>query len=56
MILLESISFGLAIFIGWLVLDYAKEKQWRKEKVAESFLVGVIGAAGWAAFDLILLL
>ncbi|MGY4689109.1 hypothetical protein [Salibacterium sp. K-3] len=53
MILLESISFGLAVFIGWLIFDYAREKQWRKEKIAESFLVGVVGGAGWGIFELL---
>ncbi|MFD2705395.1 hypothetical protein [Salibacterium lacus] len=55
MILLESISFGLAVFIGWLLFDYSKEKQWRKEKIGESFIVGVVGAIGWGVFDLLLL-
>ncbi|MFZ4450795.1 hypothetical protein [Salibacterium aidingense] len=54
MILLESISFGLAVFIGWLIFDYAKEKKWRKEKVAESFTAGVTGGLGWALLALLI--
>ncbi|WP_185819722.1 hypothetical protein [Salibacterium salarium] len=47
-IILEAVSFALAVFIGWVLFDYSKEKKWRKEKIVESFVAGVAGAVGWA--------
>ncbi|WP_185819557.1 hypothetical protein [Salibacterium salarium] len=53
MVILEAVSFGLAVFIGWILFDYSREKKWRKEKVVESFLAGVCGAIGWAVIELL---
>ncbi|MFB4163114.1 hypothetical protein ACE1TI_04550 [Alteribacillus sp. JSM 102045] len=49
----EAVIFGAAVLAGWMLLDYSKEKQWRKVKVLESFLAGTAGALGWFLLEII---
>ncbi|WP_158737787.1 hypothetical protein [Alteribacillus sp. YIM 98480] len=49
----EAIIFGAAVFAGWIILDYSKEKKWRKVSILESFLAGAAGAVGWLLLELV---
>ncbi|MFB5664268.1 hypothetical protein [Alteribacillus sp. HJP-4] len=51
--MVQAIIFGIAIFIGWIVMDVTKEKRLRKEKAAESLIAGIVGGMGWFLLDLL---
>lgn len=51
--MVEAIVFGVAVIAGWIILDYSKEKKWRKVNILESFLAGAAGAIGWLLLDLV---
>ncbi|GAF64862.1 hypothetical protein [Alkalihalobacillus trypoxylicola] len=44
---MTAVIFGFTVFCGWLIFDFAKEKQLRKELVMSSFIVGTIAGVGW---------
>ncbi|MBB6450163.1 membrane protein DedA with SNARE-associated domain [Geomicrobium halophilum] len=48
---MQAIWFGFAIFVGWLIIDWSKEKKFRLTHIVESLIAAVIGAAGWAVID-----
>jgi len=48
---MQAIWFGLAIFVGWLIIDWTKEKSINSEQVLHSVVAGVIGAVGWALLE-----
>ncbi|WP_018921808.1 hypothetical protein [Salsuginibacillus kocurii] len=52
--MIQAISFGIAMFVGWLFLDWMNEKRIRKEKVVEALIAAAIGAGGWLILDVIL--
>ncbi|WP_193557012.1 hypothetical protein [Salicibibacter halophilus] len=48
---MQAIWFGLAIFVGWLIIDWSKEKSISREQVLHSVVAGIIGGAGWALIE-----
>ncbi|MFC5713019.1 hypothetical protein ACFPU1_09510 [Thalassorhabdus alkalitolerans] len=52
--MIQALIFGIAVFLGWILLDWVKEKKLRKEKVREAAVTAVFGAIGWLILDFIL--
>ncbi|RKD68804.1 hypothetical protein ATL39_3267 [Sinobaca qinghaiensis] len=50
---IEAVIFGIAIFIGWMILDLVREKSFRKESIYQSFITGIAAALGWIVLELI---
>ncbi|MFB4159965.1 hypothetical protein ACE1TF_08785 [Geomicrobium sp. JSM 1781026] len=46
-----AIFFGIAIFIGWTLIDLSKHKKITAENLLGSLIVAIIGGLGWAVFD-----
>ncbi|GIN11833.1 hypothetical protein J26TS2_17000 [Shouchella clausii] len=50
----ESIIIALAIFCGWLILDFIKAKRITKEAAIQSAVVGLLGGLVWFIIGLFL--
>ncbi|SDI81180.1 hypothetical protein [Natribacillus halophilus] len=48
---MQAVWFGVAIFVGWLIIDWSKEKRIHREQVLYSLVAGIIGGLGWAVID-----
>ncbi|WP_185970854.1 hypothetical protein [Alkalicoccobacillus porphyridii] len=48
-----AIIFGVAIFLGWIILDIVNHKKLQLETVITSFLAGVAGAGFWLLLNII---
>ena len=48
-----AVIFGLAIFLGWVILDIAKHKKLQVETVITSLIAGIAGAGFWLLLDLL---
>lgn len=52
--MVEAISFALAVFIGWVIFDFVKHKQFKKEHVLSALTIGIIAGIGWFVLGLFL--
>ncbi|WP_181315338.1 hypothetical protein [Salsuginibacillus halophilus] len=52
--MMQAVFFGIAMFIGWLFLDWTKDRELTKQGVYEALIAALIGAIGWMLFDLFL--
>lgn len=50
----EAISFSLAVFVGWLVLDFVKHKRITKINIFVALLNGIIAGVAWYVLDFFL--
>lgn len=48
-----AIIFGVAIFLGWIILDVVKHKKLMIETVITSVIAGIAGAVFWLLLDYI---
>ncbi|MCM2675429.1 hypothetical protein [Alkalicoccobacillus plakortidis] len=46
-----AIIFGVAIFLGWIILDVVKHKKLQLETVVTSLVAGIVGAVFWFILD-----
>ncbi|MDQ0206558.1 hypothetical protein [Alkalicoccobacillus murimartini] len=42
-----AIIFGVAIFLGWIILDVVKHKKLQMETIVTSLVAGFVGAIFW---------
>lgn len=54
MILIESLTVAVVIFIGWVVVDLIKSKKISRESLVQSAFIGFLGALVWLILGLLL--
>lgn len=54
MILLESLTVAVLVFIGWVVVDWIKSKKISRESLVQSAFIGFLAALVWFVLGLLL--
>ncbi|UOE93620.1 MULTISPECIES: hypothetical protein [Bacillaceae] len=50
---MNAIFFALAIFIGWVIFDYSKYKQFKKENIYGALFIAIVAGVAWFLLDIV---